>query len=283
MKRFALLIVSFLSLAFGVTAAFAQAVDMDGAEPAHNPNSLHPIPYADILMKKRVWSQINLKEKRNRPIFSHKKELTKFIIEGVEAGLLTPYNDEAFESPMSKAEFFEKLKLPETDDASEGEQDLGFADDSWGDDTQAKEGQKQEEADYFLPNEVSILEIMEDLIFDKVRSVQVYDTQSIKLIIPAEKFETGLRREVGIFKYKDLAAYLDEQNVLWLNLENVASSIKATEAFELRLFSSGIVKLENPEDKTIADIYGDTPKAAALAAKELQERLLEEEYFLWEH
>ena len=122
---------------------------------------------------------------------------------------------------------------------------------------------------------------MEDLIFHKVRSVQVYDIQSIKLIIPEDKFETGLRRDVAIFKYKDLATYFDEQGVVWHNVHNRAADIKLTEAFEQRLFSARIVKLENPDDSTIADIYNKNPKDAARASKALEEELLEQEQFLW--
>lgn len=34
-----------------------------------------------------------------------------------------------------------------------------------------------------------------------------------------------------------------------------------TEVFALRLFSSGVIKLENPDDNTIADLYNKTPQA----------------------
>ena len=280
MKRVALLFVSLLGLTLSATAVFAKAPATDSPPIDCNPNSLHPIPYADILTKKRLWRLIDLKEKQNKPFFSHKKEMTRFIIEGVEAGLLTPYSDEDFANPVTKEEFFDKLKLPEAGDLSAGDKALGFTDDDdWGDDKAPKKG---EVAEYFLPTEITLLELMEDVIFDKVRSRLVHDIQSIKLIIPADKFATGLRKEIGIFKYKDLAAYFDKQEIQWINVNNSAGHIPMTAAFELRLFSSIPVKLENPDDHTLADIYNKTPKAAALAAKTLEEKLLEEEYFLWE-
>lgn len=281
MKRVALLFLSLLGLTLSFTEVFAEEVDADSHHLGYNPNSLYPIPDSDILIKNRIWRHIDLKEKSNKPFFPHRKEITRFIIEGVEAGLLTPYSDEAFANPMTKEEFFDKLKLPEADVSSEA---LGFTDDDdWGDHAQgASATKKEKQSEYFLSSEISILELMEDKIFDKVKSVQVYDIQSIKLIIPADKFETGLRREIGMFKYKDLAAYFNEKEIVWINVDNNAGNIKMTEAFELRLFSSRIVKLENPDDNTIADIYNKTPKAAAIASKELEEKLLEEEYFLWE-
>jgi len=285
MKRFALLcIVGLLGLIFSSPAQAAEEPDADSPHVAYNPHSLYPIPEENVLIKNRIWRHIDLKEKSNKSFFPHKNEITKVIIEGVETGLLTVYSDEAFTKPMTKEEFFEKLKLPKADDFSEEEKALGFTDDNaWQDKVQEKStAQKEKLAEYFLPNEVSILELMEDWIFDKVRSVQIYDIQSIKLIIPADKFETGLCREIGIFKYKDLAAYFDEKELAWVNVHNGAGNIKMTEAFALRLFSSRIVKLENPDDNTIADLYNKTPKAAVIASKELEEKLLEKEYFLWE-
>ena len=245
--------------------------------------SLIPISDEDILVKKRIWRDIYLEEKQNKPFFAHKKEITKYIIEGVKEGLLTPYQDENFSKPMSKEAFFDNLKLPEDSGTAEEQDTLGLADDDWGDNDgkEKKTIEEPSEIAHFLPKEVAILELMEDWIFDKTRSQQIYEIKSIKLIISEDKFETGLRKEVGIFRYKDLATYLDDKEALWINTQNSAANVKMTEAISLRLFSSRITKLENPNDNTIADIYDKTPKAAIIASKELEEKLLEEEYFLW--
>lgn len=266
MKRFTVLFASFLAF-LNTTVVFAEEVN-------YNPNSFHPIPYTEILTRIRVWRHINLLEKYNKPFFPHGKEITKFIIEGVKLNLLTAYSDEEFLYPMTQEEFLENLKIPETGNFSD------IDDDDWGDSFQKKAPKQEDESDYFFPNEVSLLEIMEDWIFHKVRSEEICDIQSIKLIIPANKLETGLRRDVAIFKYKDLAAYFDEQKVVWHNVNNRAADIKMTEAFEQRLFSSMIVKLENPDNNTIADIYNDNPKDTARASKEMEEKLIERAYFL---
>lgn len=284
MKRVPCLLIGSLSCIFSFTAVFAAGPDVERTRSAYNPHSLHPIPEEHILIKNRIWRHIDLKEKINKPFFPHQEEITKVIIEGVEAGLLTAYFDEDFTMPMTKEEFFEKLKLPESDHLSEEDRALEFMpDDDWQDKNQQETSVVTDEksSDYFLPSQVSILELVEDWIFDKVRSIQLYDIQSVKLMIPADQFETGLQKEVGILKYKDLAAYFDEKGTIWVNVKNSAGNIKMTEAFALRLFSSRIVKLENPDDNTVADIYNTTPKAAAIASKELEETLLEKEYFLW--
>jgi len=73
MKRFHLLFISSLGLALSVTSVLAEEPDIDSLEVGYNPNSLHPIPYSDILMKRRVWRHIDLREKQNKPFFPHKK------------------------------------------------------------------------------------------------------------------------------------------------------------------------------------------------------------------
>ncbi|XWN35499.1 MAG: gliding motility protein GldN [Roseivirga sp.] len=227
-------------------------------------------------MRKRIWREIDFLVKPNKPFFTYQKEITKSIIEGVQAGQLTPYKDEEFQESMTPEEFLENLKLPEGDAQTFTADD----DDDWGGDNPQEGHTKEEASDSFLPNEVSIIEIMEDWIFDKVRSKQYYDIQYFKLIIPASKFETGLRRVVGIFKYKDLAHYFDEHKVFWVNVDNSAGHITMTTAFEKRLFLSRITKVENPDNLTLADIY-KTPEAEAQASKKMEEKLLEKEYFLW--
>jgi gliding motility associated protien GldN len=284
MKRVALLyITGLLGSIFSSPAVCAGEPDAGSPHVSYNPHSLYPIPEEDILIKNRIWRHMDLRERSNKPFFSHKNEITKVIIEGVKTGSLTAYSDEDFTKPITKEEFFEKLKLPGVDHLSEAEKDLAVTDHGvWQDASQEKSAAQEEQpVECFLPNEVSILELMEDWIFDKTRSVQVYDLQSIKLIIPADRFETGLCREIGIFKYKDLAAYFDEKELAWVNVHNSVGNMKMTEAFEFRLFSSRIIKLENPDNDTIADLYNKTPQAAVLAAKELEEKLLEKEYFLW--
>ncbi len=250
-----------------------------------NPNSVNPIPQPHIMFKKRVWREIYLKERQNKPFFSREKEITKFIIEGVKAGVLKPYTNDSATTEMPMEQFFENLALPKDEGLSADEKALGFTDDTgWNDKVPNSTGAAKEE-DYFLPTEITTLELMEDIIFDKVSSKLIYDIQSIKLIIPADKFPTGLRRVVATFKYKDLAAYFDSRpkEAVWVNVKNNAGNIKLTEAFELRRFGSRIIKIENTEDANVDDIYNKTPKSGLMASQQLEQELIEMEYFLWEN
>jgi gliding motility associated protien GldN len=256
----------------------------------YNKNSIHPIPEPDILFRKRIWREIYLKEKKNKPFFARGKEITKFIIDGVKQGILVPYKDEKLDEKITKEQFLENLALPQQEALSAHEKALGFTEDSGWDNkkvstTDNKTKSKEKEVEEFLANEITTLEVMEDLIFDKVKSIFLYDVQTIKLIIPAEKFPTGLRKTVATFRYKDLAAYFDSKpkEALWINVKNSAGNIKLTEAIERRLFDSRIVKIENPDDLTVDDIYNKTPKQSLYASQALEEELIELDQFLWEN
>jgi gliding motility associated protien GldN len=254
----------------------------------YNKNSVNPIPEADILFRRRVWREIYLQERKNKPFFARNREITKFIIQGVKEGTLIPYKDESLTEKMTKEEFLENLRLPKEESLSAQEKALGFTEDNGWEDKKAtadKKVAKEKQVDEFFPNEITTLEFMEDIIFNKRESAFIYDIQTIKLIIPAKKFATGLRKTVGTFKYKDLAAYFDSKpkEAIWVNVKNNAGNKKLTEAIQLRLFDSRIVKMEDPDDRTVEDTSTKTPKGHLYASQKLEEALIELEQFIWEH
>ncbi len=270
-----------------------------------NHNSTAGIPDYDVMYKKKLWRRMDLKEKQNRSFFAYNNEITKIIIEAVNAGVLFPYKNDSLTTRMSKEEFLENLKMPAYggDELTEEEKAMGFSeDDGWGDEgdgwgDEGDSGWGDEESteddateatstDYFFPSDISVLEIVEDWLFDKRRSRLFYDIQSIKLILPAEKFpETGLQREVATFKYKDLEKLFRSmpEEALWFNPQNSAEHKNLADAFLLRLFSARLIKVANPEDSYISDIYNSSPKDGLIASQRIEQELLELEHELWEY
>jgi len=298
-----------LVLVFLATLGAASPLQAQETANYVNHNSTAGIPDYDIMYKKRLWRRMDLKEKQNRSFFAYNNEITKIIIEAVNAGVLFPYKNDSLLTRMSKEEFLENLKMPAYggDELSEEEKAMGFTeDDGWGDDggdgwgdESGGDGWGDEEAsadgggdeatasaDFFFPSDISVLEIMEDWIFDKRRSRLFYDIQSIKMILPAEKFpETGLQREVATFKYKDLEQLFRSmpEEALWFNPQNSAEHKNLADAFLLRLFSARLIKVANPEDSYIADIYNTSPKDGLIASQRIEQELLELEHELWEY
>jgi len=209
---------------FGVTLSvfFISLIFFEGkgqeVETGYNPNSIHPIHEYDIMYKKRVWRRLDLNEKINKGFFASGNEITKIIIEAVRQGLLTPYEPQVEEVGLTEEE--KALGFTEEDDAGWGD---------WGEETTDDGGEVTEEveeasADYFFPNQVSIMEIKEDIIFDKKRSRLYYDIQTVKMIIPPENIPTGtgLQRPVATFRYKDLYELFRSmpEEALWFNRQN---------------------------------------------------------------
>ena len=304
MKRIGIIAVLALSLA-AAAPAVAQEQSME-----YNENSVYPIRESDILLKKRIWRRVDLNEKQNKPFFAYNNEISKIIIEAVKAGVLTPYTNDSLKTRMSREDFVEKLQIPNQGGGlTEEEKAMGFGEESteggggwddsgWGSEPAAdagsgssKSGSGSTDASStassgieFLPREINVLELMEDMIFDKRRSRLYWDIQGVKLIIPASKFDTGLLREVAVFKYKDLEQLFRSMpgEAVWFNPNNNAGHLNLADAFTLRLFNGRIVKVANPDDSYLVDIYNRSPKDGLMASQWIEQQLLEMEHELWE-
>lgn len=276
-------------------------VAQEMAATGYNPHSIHPVHKSDIMFKKTIWRRIDLTEKQNRPFFAYNNEITKIIIEAVKAGILHPYLSDSLTTRMTKAQFLENLQLPDAGtELTEEEKAMGFTeeDSGWGDgsgwgdagwgDTAWDEDSTVQDADeeaseMFLPSEVSVMVIKEDMIFDKKRSDMFFDIQSIELIIPAHKFETGLYRPIGVFSYKDLVSLFKSmpEEAVWYNPYNSAAHLNLADAFALRLFSGRIIKVSNPRDLRVSDIYASSRKEGLIRSRQIEMELLEFEHNLW--
>ncbi|MEM8965471.1 MAG: gliding motility protein GldN [Bacteroidota bacterium] len=297
------------------TISVSSAQTNDGYnEDGFNDNSIRPIHASDQLYRTRVWRRMDLKEKQNKPFFSENRWITRIIIESVMNGTLYPYTNDSVSTRMSKEQFIENLTIPMDGPAlSEEEIAMGFgqddsADDGWGSsdddgwgssDSDSDSGQGAEGTDMgaeaaapqaesylFAPKDVSILEVVEDVIFDKERGRQYYDIQALTLILPPENFpNTGLLKEVASFRYKDLIRVFQEnpEIAVWVNPRNGAKHLNLEHAFDLRLFSAHVVKYSNPDDERIVDMTDGNKRQALLKSLEYEYDMLEREHELWEY
>ncbi len=301
MKKFVFLLV-ILPVLF-VVPVIAQESENDG----YNSNSVFPIHEDDIMFKKRIWRRMDLMEKQNKPFFARGNEISKIIIDAAKAGILPIYKNDSMTVRYTKEEFLANMENPQMqgygeaadDGFGDGGDDWGAgADDGWGDDAAAADDTGGDDwggggdaaamgpiDTKFQARDVSIMEIVEDMIFDKKRSVLNWDIQAIKLIIPAENFTAGIFREVGVFKYKDLARLFRSMpnEAIWFNPQNSAEHKNLADAFALRLFNARIVKIANPNDDAVIDVYSESAKAGILASQYLEYQLMEKEHELWSY
>lgn len=258
--------------------AFAQI----GAQ-GFNPNSVRPVLEYDIMYRTTVWRRINLLEKQNKPFFAIGNEITTVIIQGVKDKKIQPYNTTAagtFDSPMTHEDFLRKMSYysASLDDTID-----------------------------IRPSELYILELQEDLIFDKKRSRMYWDTQSLTMVIPQGTGGSDGPAQLGditvaMFKFKELYDYfqktfdesqekgtVNELKAYWYNPDNQKSHISLSQAFDLRMFSSRIWKVSNPDDKDIVTLvneeYANDPQAAKKVlylSQKYEYDLMEFEHNLWE-
>jgi gliding motility associated protien GldN len=247
----------------------------------YNPNSVYPIHDSNIMWKKRVWRRMDLNEKANRPFFAYNNEITKIIIEATKAGLIFPYENDSLKTRMSKEKFLENLIDPRTIPVDDDDFGFDSGDDGWGANNEEKVSTGPAE---FFPNQITVMEIMEDMIFDKNRSRLYYDIQAVTLILPAKLFETGMLKPVATYKFKDLVQLFRSmpEEAIWFNRQNHRQHRNLADAFDLRLFSARIIKVGNPDDHSIVDVYNKSPKEGIMASQWLENELMEFEHELWE-
>ena len=309
-----LLTLSFLSLY--AIAAIAQ----EGTYA--NKNSVLPIPYYEQLYKQRVWTRVDLAQKQNKGFFSKNREFTKLLIEAVENDDITNYYSAApgvpeLDSVITKEMFLNALYKTDPSQIVMEAQPLYDPDfpyyagdiveyngknyesisptDNLGTnpetDTEMWKPWAGPQAEKYFPTEITIIEVMEDVIFDKRRSRQYNDVQSIKLIVSGDFSMDGANYPVATFAYSDLEKFFREHpdKALWYNQYNGAENRNLADAFLLRLFHGELYKVENPEDLTIMDIYGTnengqpSQKAGLIGAETLRMKMLEREHNLWSY
>ena len=89
---------------------------------------------------------------------------------------------------------------------------------------------------------------------------------------------------MATFKYKDLAELFRSmpKEAIWFNRQNSREHKNLADAFELRLFSARIIKVENPDDNYIQDVYDESPKQGVMASQWLEDEIIGYEHDLWE-
>lgn len=278
--------------AFGVAAgillsvgAMAQQVSTTATSSA----SARPIPEHDILFKKTVWRKIDLREKQNQPMFSQNRQITKIIIDAVKSGELTPYKTDSVNTPITREEFVGNM-TPQAAGSELSEEEIAAGlgqqeeEDPWAEAGVATAEEAGPISTEYFPKDLYLLEIKEDVVFDKKRSRMYHDIQTISLIVPSTLSSRGFEEPIATFKMSDLVRIFrnNPETAIWYNAQNTAQHKNLADAFDLWLFSSYITKISNAGDRSLADQFGGGQKGL-LAAQDAAEALIEYEYSLWSY
>jgi hypothetical protein len=106
------------------------------------------------------------------------------------------------------------------------------------------------EGDFSLAAYESVLEFIEDRIFDKNRSDMIYDIQYLRLVW-VDPGETLPDKNFVCFRYADVLETLEDTQ--WKNKFNDAEYRNMREIFELRLFASYIINVSGRGVRTLEE------------------------------
>jgi gliding motility associated protien GldN len=248
------------------------------ATPGYNPHSVRPIHESNVMYKMGLWRRINLKHKPNTPFFAEQNEITRLIIDAVKDGRLTAYKNDSLTYTMTREEFAKRL-IDTRQEAPAADQPV---DEFFQGTAVAAQAPVVVE---FTPKQLYLLDLKEDLIFDKQRSRVYYDIQTITIVLPAEYDLRGVENQVASFRFKDLVKVFNENpNAKWYNIYNRAQDKRLSDAFELRLFHSHITKMSDPQGRDLATIYNTgAPNSGLIAAQRKEHAIVEWENDLWDY
>ncbi len=259
---------------------------LDGAYvPEHNPTRrVVPYPYlrqADVMWKKRIWQRIDLRQKMNFSLYypttpiKNRKCLYDVILDGIRDGQITAYSTtNAFSQPDDE---FTLPLSPEDAIVAASKQEVITLRDEEGEVTGTRDTSYLYTAD-----KVKFFELKEDWIFDKQRSERYIRIIGIAPIVEKSIGESGGKITAPVFwLYFPECRYLFA-NADVFNVHNTSQPITFDDLFQKRMFSSYVVKEENPYDRRIEDYYRD-PMKAILESERIKEDLFIFEHDLWHY
>lgn len=236
---------------------------------------------SDFMYRKGIIRAVDLREKQNKPFFARGHEISAFIIEAIRTGKLTPYTSDSLDKGDEQTieEFNHTLLLPNFEE----EKDTAYMTEEEKEDYILS---LQNQTDnFYFPNDIYQMEISEDILFDKNQSVLEYDIKALTFFIPADHPDNikGIQTPLVSVDYKECKElFAASPSAIWYNPKNDHQHKNLADAFQLRLFSSYIIKVSNPDDEYLMDVYG-YGKKGIIASQKAAMDILEFESNLWEN
>ncbi len=205
------IILALFALTFYTSFACAQEKEEED-EFGYNINSLRPIHESDQAFRNTIWYRIDLNQEANQPMFAKDLEITRIIVEAVKAGILRPFLNDSLNTRMSYEDFIKNLTIANT---------------------------KKE----YLPTQITLLEVREDIIYSKKDLRFYHDIQAINLYIPAHLHSSKKEKFIAAFSWKEIVenVFKDNPQAVWFNKKDNNEHLPLLEAFNKRLFKGYLV------------------------------------------
>jgi gliding motility associated protien GldN len=252
---------------------------LDGYYKKANILSAKVTPYpnlreSDVAYAKRIWREIDVREKMNQYLASPKLRLIDVFMDAIAAGELTAYdaqptkddpNGDGFSKPLKPAEAKNKMADSVTVDKFDKNGDkIGST---------LKAGE-------FNADSIVKFRIKEDWVFDRQRSI----------------FEPRIIGIAPMIKPKAGGVDIDYQPAFWIyfpdarpilttkeavNRNSDATGLSFDDVFMKRMFTSYIVKVSNAKDERIKDYAQGIDKL--YEAEKVKKQLMDWELNLWSY
>lgn len=242
-----------------------------------------PIPWqaireADRLWQKRVWREIDTREKQNIAFRYQGDENTgggmfiEILIDAIKRGKITAYDafDDRFTTKMTKDQLIEKLTpKPRTEIVV--------------DPVTGVESTKEVKSE-FKPEEITTYRMKEDWIFDRNQGKMVVHIVGIAPVKDVYGEDGTFRGQQALFwlYYPDIRQTLS--NYETYNPQNDIFRATWDEFFESRQFASKIYKISNSLDQPFQEIFGTDARGKMEALYESQQtanEIFNKEHDMW--
>lgn len=225
-----------------------------------------PLREADVFWQKRIWRVIDLGQKMNQTFKYQSQPFLNILLDVVQKPNVRLYLDDAFSQAVTYADV-EKM--------------TGRVDTITVIDPETYQETKKVVKNDFNWETVTKFRIKEDWVFDKQRSEMIVRILGIAPIQEVYDENDNYRGDRALFwaYYPDLRQYLVKYEAF--NPFNDSNRLSWDDIFEMRYFSSFIMKESNVLDRRISEYAAG--RDALLESEDIKEKMLEYEENLWQY
>jgi gliding motility associated protien GldN len=283
MKKFAIIAAIALLFSGAGLKSFAQILDNPPSDVVYydnnddrnvKPLAFQPVRKADIMWSKRIWREIDFRQKMNQPFYypivphNNWRSFMTILMDALKEGSITAYDisqTDEFLVPLTYQEIVTRQI-----DTMHRVLTRSYPPYDEYDTTIYSE---------FDPSKVMRLRIKEDWYFDKKRSQMEVRIQGICPVMIKERDGQEFREPLFWIYFPEARPVLAQ--ALVFNRFNSAARLTYDELFEKRIFSSYIYKEQNVYDRRIAEYASGLD--ALLESERIKDELLNFEESLWEY